>query len=541
MANVATTKKTGKAKVQWWDNRDMYILCPWCKGIHRHGFNANYSQRHRRVPHCDSIDLIRKLQYLGYNLYYEIQFPASPADTFEIDKDNLRFVAGGARVPDDDEGGVPADEADRMRADFRKSIEEKRKWTEAIETVIIFEDLSIRRITKVVSEMVLGNVEHVREYLKSSSEADIFLRGVESWKRQDYTSNNESTEDSTAETSGETALHMAACESSSEMVKLLLLNGADVNATDCDGRTALMEAALWGRRENVEVLLNGLFDNSGRLWCAADFAKPLKQNVEARRMRSGRDKDREDIVFLLEDAADEPGPLQLDGFVYQRPPNDPTMLSLTTRYSLPNEWKTVAHMIRGGGLPDIAAMSGWSHAQSETIHVAGRDWTDAVLRLYDLAGLKREPHSRDQGDKGRYNACHAEKQLIAYFVHKHLFLEDELQIPEEPGVRSLFSELGLGESAEQLRRKEEWQYKMRLVDLFKASPDNSLKEAKILVSRPICGGCKDFAKKVNHKLPRVETAAIPSLLGVVMYCVSELDLCTISRLAEMGRISTIVT
>lgn len=315
-------------------------------------------------------------------------------------------------------------------------------------------------------------------------------------------------------TLGETALHMAAREASSEMVELILSKGADANATDCDGRTALMEAALWGRLENVGILLKYGADKSmkcidGRqLRCAANFAKPLEQNVEARRMHAGisledtyvRDKDREDIVLLLEDAADEPGPYQLDAFFYQRSPKDRTALSLTTHYSLPTEWKTVARLIRGGGLPEIAAMSGWSHEQSEDIRVSGQDWTAKVLRLCKQVGFDLEPDKcRDQGVPGQYNACHAEKQLIAYFVHKHLFLE--LIIPEEPEVESLFSKLTLEELAEKSHREEERQYRQyKLVDLRKASLKHSLKEAKIVVSRPQCYDCVRFAEKVNFKL-----------------------------------------
>ncbi|KAI1641744.1 uncharacterized protein F4817DRAFT_354963 [Daldinia loculata] len=507
MASEEIAKKTWKIKVQWWDNQNMYILCPWCNEIHRHGFNGNYSQRHRRAPHCDPVrNGNRKFQYLKYYLDYEIQFPVLPADTFEIDKDNLRFVAGGARVPDDDEDDVPEDKADHLRAAFRESIEKKQKWTEAIETVIISEDFPTRKIVYVESEMAFGNVRYVREYLESSSEADIFLHGVKSWEGPQYdASDNESEEISTRNnvvvTLGETALHMAARDPSSEMVQLLLSKGADANATDCDGRTALMEAALWGRLENVGILLKYGADKSmkcidGRqLRCAANFAKPLEQNVEARRMHAGisledtyaRDKDREDIVLLLEDVADEPGPYQLDVFFYQRSPKDRTTLSLTTHYSLPTEWKTVACLIRGGGLPEIAAMSGWSHEQSEDIRVSGQDWTAKVLRLCKQVGFDLEPDKyRDKGVPGQYNAWHAEKQLITYFVHKHLFLE--LLIPEEPEVESLFSKLTLG------------QCKTKLVDLRKESLKHSLKEAKIVVSRPQCYDCKRFVEKVNFKL-----------------------------------------
>ena len=43
-----------------------------------------------------------------------------------------------------------------------------------------------------------------------------------------------------------TTLVMATAEKSHKMVTLLLKYGADANAINNDGRTALIEAALWG-------------------------------------------------------------------------------------------------------------------------------------------------------------------------------------------------------------------------------------------------------------------------------------------------------
>lgn len=51
---------------------------------------------------------------------------------------------------------------------------------------------------------------------------------------------------------GNTTLVMAAAEKSHEMVSLLLQHCADANAINNDGRSALMEAALWGRIKSVK-------------------------------------------------------------------------------------------------------------------------------------------------------------------------------------------------------------------------------------------------------------------------------------------------
>lgn len=96
------------------------------------------------------------------------------------------------------------------------------------------------------------------------------------------------------------------------MVALLLDNGAKVNRRNRMGRTSLMEAALWGRAENAQILLrNGadktLSDHHGRT--ASNLASPSDRNSDERERRAGgfykehtykADKERQAIVQLLQ-------------------------------------------------------------------------------------------------------------------------------------------------------------------------------------------------------------------------------------------------
>ncbi|RSL78707.1 hypothetical protein CEP52_017608 [Fusarium oligoseptatum] len=344
---------------------------------------------------------------------------------------NFRFVAGEARLPDQ---GISKAVADRLRAVFRQQISLKRIWTEEVDDVL--------------SDMVMGLVPRVRRFLETSPHADLFLHGVQSTEvtllgESEGESDEENSEFDGLKTDGVTALHLAAIDDFPDMVELLLSNGADPNAVDMDGRTPLMKAALWGRLGNVEALLKYRAETSlqaiegNNLRQAVDYARPLRENELRREHRIykedglARNRDRREIMFLLGEDAQEPAIPQLDAFTFHPNPDFNPSVSLTTHYSLPTSRKTIARLIRGGRLPEIAAMSGWSHGRDDTIHVAGVDWTQEVLDLCQNIGFGLEPHDLDRGMPGRFNACHAEKQLVAYFIYKHLILPTETQQPED--------------------------------------------------------------------------------------------------------------
>lgn len=131
-------------------------------------------------------------------------------------------------------------------------------------------------------------------------------------------------------------------------------------------------------------------------------------------------------------------------------------------FPVPNERKTIATLQRQSKYPLIAAMSGWSHSMTN-VTVSGRDWTDEVMNISRV--VKHQLHidgQRDQGKPGQFFASHAEKQLLAYFVSKHVLIESEEQVL-----------------------------------LREAKPPVLLKGATILASRIPCTDCLQYIDAVN--------------------------------------------
>ena len=380
-----------------------------------------------------------------------------------------------------------------------------------------------------ISQMVSGDISTLQDYLDDSPDAAILLHGVD---------------DST----GKTALHLAAAERFPDIVTLLLDRGADPNAQTSDGRTPLMEAALWGRLKHVQLLLAGGADK--RLQCgpdkqrvrAIDFAKPGTANDEERHRRAGlvqenthkRNQDRQAIVLLLEDDEEAEGSRHsgrsLAGYNFYKfkLPNGEPYVALVAHFDVPNKWKTIGVLNRGSRLPYVAAMSGWSHdvSKDSNIQIAGRVWTDEVLRLCEAIGHRLPRSNYDQGRPGMYHACHAEKQLVAYFVHKHVFLPHELPVerkpveckpverkPEDAGLVPGFAGLAVSGNAPRSSPPPRpsptprpspppWntpdnQRKLKL--LKDAQPPSSQTKSTIMVSTPVCEDCARFVTRVNQK------------------------------------------
>lgn len=421
-----------KIDVLRWNASVAYVKCPYCEEIHRHGI----ALPGRRVSHCHP------------GGQYEFMFPIDNSCKlvgYEIDKRRAEFVNVGMHLGPGggDIDSLAKDEnelAELFRSRVRISATEQKsepilnihKDSREVISVTLLngENIVQKKILSAISECVIGNLHAISQYLHKSVEKELFLHGK-----------NET---------GDTTLIIAAAEKSHEMVSLLLQHGADANAINNDGRSALMEAALWGRIESVKALLKAhadkrFRDHDGLL--AIDLAQPARKNEKERYWRSSnataekvpeRDQERRHIVLLLGDLETEKqyrytGPLSKSeqnkySFSKSQAENSITLCGPICSYRVPHINKTAAILDRGDQFARIAATSGWGADALPLNNTTGPHWVKQVYYIASTIGheFRDTPDPRwDQGKPGQYFASHAEKKLIAYFIDKHVFMPQD--------------------------------------------------------------------------------------------------------------------
>jgi hypothetical protein len=505
------------ADILWWDSKDIRVQCPFCKEGHRHGFDGSYTGV-TRGANCDpAVVSSRRHQY-------RICFPfdaASNRIAYEIDKAKQRFITISITQEQ-----VEIDLAESLQSTLHideDTQKERIKFEDASETVTIplqaygRDDLYERKeIDCAISKCILGNVPYVKEYLNTTNEPHIFIHGVDQY--------------------GDTTLISAAAERTPSMVTLLLESGSEVNAINDRGRSPLMEAALWGRIDNVELLLQhgakkDLRDRAGCL--AIDLALPNDKNAKERFTRSGgrhqvykedtftANRHREQIVQMLEEkpkqSATPFGPktskeptFELYSFYKSPLTSSITLVAPVADFPVPYQSKTIARLERGSPFPAVDAMSGWGHKGEELITVAGNVWTEEVFRISKAVGhTLSEDSQKDQGRPGLFQACHAEKQLITYFIGKHAFLPEEVGYVDQE-IRRIHQAMRDSQYSncpqpseddwklieKEQAEREEWP----LRELFLNAPSVYLKNSTIIVSSRICSNCALFKDLVNSHL-----------------------------------------
>ena len=314
------------------------------------------------------------------------------------------------------------------------------------------------------------------------------------------------------------------------MVTLFLDRGARINNRNNKGRTPLMEAALWGRFENTQILLargadKEAKDREGRK--AIDFTSQSDVNAEERHIRAGgvykedtfvADKERKTIARVLRGTVISALTLDLStpknsscehhSFHNSSRTSEIVLSAPVATFPVRSLAKTIAQLVRGSPFPPVDAMSGWAHYDEQNTTISGKNWTNEVFVICESIGHILAPVPEiDQGRPGRWHACHAEKQLVAFFVAYHVFLKDELlnedEIEEEKSkyedeniLRPLRGDITQEQHnrwREQMERKEE----RNLKELYLVRPPVTLQEATILVSRVVCADCETFVRQVE--------------------------------------------
>ncbi|CAI7592048.1 unnamed protein product [Penicillium glandicola] len=416
--------------VIWWTDTRLCIKCPYCEEFHHHGFLSYESAL--RIPHCH----MRRPPY-------RFHFPAA----YEIDKTQARFI--NINTPEDLES-EPEDESEdeRLLSSELSNINLSGTPNRAHQSEVKFDDsteqitvqlegeeiYNERRILFAILDCVTGNVSSVENYLEETSEKSIFLHG----KNQ----------------KGDTCLIMASRGQSPTMVSLLLDHGAEINATNKNKRSALMEASLWGRLEIATILLSRGADRNlsdKQRQRPLDLTQPTHKNRKERHIIADgvwgdpstepiyqedviyRDSDRREIARILGEREDsntdcERQEPETSSHSFRRSPDSQSVTDHgpIQQYPISSSIKPVAVLERGQPFPSIAAMSGWGHSEWSSTRVSGRNWTDKVLELAAIVGHTLSADAtKDQGIQGKFQASHAEKQLIAYFLDRHIFLPEE--------------------------------------------------------------------------------------------------------------------
>lgn len=158
-----------------------------------------------------------------------------------------------------------------------------------------------------------------------------------------------------------------------------------------------------------------------------------------------------------------------------------------------NVWKTIARLERGFKFEAIDAKSGWIHGGTAQTIVSGTDRTEDVLKLAKCIGYELPDDGKDQGQSGRFNACHAEKQLTAEFLRRHMFLPYEVGYVDHGHIRSALREIGnLREGLRDIEPRNE------LWNMFTSAPERGLRSATIFVSNQPCLDCENFRQALNE-------------------------------------------
>ncbi|KAL2075078.1 hypothetical protein VTL71DRAFT_20 [Oculimacula yallundae] len=285
-------------------------------------------------------------------------------------------------------------------------------------------------------------------------------------------------------------------EAGVETVKRLRQIGVCIDHMNHYGRTAVMEAALWGRLDIFQFLIGkgaSLCAKDANGHCAVDFAVECERNEEERisrsevTVRADAYKNRRQMLFeclmrgeKIEEVSTSGQNLlsKHPGLFRKLEPNLLLYYTPDTSYAVPpgKESKAFGRLDRGTGYPVISAMSGYSQG-SETNVLDNRKWTKKAQELCRII---------DFDDNLSY-ASHVEKQLIAYYMDKHwIFEEDACSSPDAKYI---------------------WSHDRSLRDVLPRPPP-----ATITVSKSeMCWNCSSFFEQFSKRFGDDKIDILPTI------------------------------
>lgn len=272
-------------------------------------------------------------------------------------------------------------------------------------------------------------------------------------------------------TDGSTLFHLAVPNGQIDTVRYLLGEQSPVNIPDNKGRTPLMEAALWGHCEIVQLLLEAgaspqLEDKSGLT--ALKLAQESRANDQERRDRSlkysedpvAKKRARRTIRELL--ANGSPGaaqpkanlnPLHLYDAHFHKSAACGTIsfVAPSLGIEIRRQTKTAAILVRSASTLPVAAVSGWSGSPEgefrgteggfEMLNEAYWSLHENLAVARDIGFIFGDSDIDMPGLKGSYNACHAEAQLMCFAVRRNYLFPpaDQEQDPIPDGFYRLLT------------------------------------------------------------------------------------------------------
>lgn len=514
-----------------WNDYSVTILCPFCRKTHYHGFrHLVYSRPHdrgrykleyqgpsptrneSRAPPCEPDPELPNVSASYTILFPFEEDPRVAGLSFEIDREKRCFRTLGLGVispvdrfedPGSSDGGESLEEQNLRHAmgklslrkgdylvemDYKNQINEEKHRD--IQPASVWITLSMFVIT--------GDLKSLRQYVEDSPDTCtsclLKIRSSE----------------------GESLLGLAVPNGHLEIVQYLLGQGCDVDATDIEGRTPLMEAALWAHPKIVDALLKAganksLKDRYGMT--AGHLAEETDRNDWERHDRTAskyimegyhrpRSKYMEDpyikkghrsfIRALLEHRPASPSSAAIwsregylrDAHFYKSSLADTISLVLPTEgVSIKTQAKTAAILLRGEACPPVLAVSGWgagpgagefrSAPEAGFERLNEKYWAFETLNVARDMGLEFKPDGYDKpGYPGIFFACHAEAQLMSLFVRRNYIFPNYVE-----GGRGAWVDL---------------------LQLFEQQPRK--RTAKIIISNTPCDSCQAFKKRIQEQL-----------------------------------------